>query len=347
MTNRTDIRLAIPSNGRLETDALTFLEACGLSIKRINPRQYTATIPALLGVTAVWQRQNDIVHGIQLGSLDFALVGLDTLEERCQGHPCPEIIILHDQLDISHCELHLAVPLAWTTVNTVLDLVGQARSIMMRENRPLRVATKYPNLTTQFLNQYNIPHELVRSDGTLEIAPAIGYADMIADLVSSGTTLRDNQLKPLGDGMLVHSQAVLVGNRDSLRQRPEVLATARELLEYIEAHLRAEGCYTVTANVRGESPQAIARQMLDHPHIRGLQGPTISPVVPHNGTAQSMVNWYAINIIIQKQNLSQAIRELRAIGGSGVIVTEVKYIFEEEPIRYKKMLEALGDRDER
>jgi ATP phosphoribosyltransferase len=346
--NRNDIRLAIPSNGRLETDSLTFLTACGLGVQRINPRQYTATIPALPGVTAVWQRQNDIVRGIQLGSLDFALVGLDALEEWCQGEtPCPEIVILHDQLDISHCELHLAVPLSWTTVNTVMDLAGQARTMMARENRPLRVATKYPNLTAQFLNQYNIPHELVRSDGTLEIAPAIGYADMIADLVSSGTTLRDNQLKPLADGMLVHSQAVLVGNRDSLRQRPEVLALARELLEYIEAHLRAEGCYTVTANVRGESPQAIAKLMLDHPHIRGLQGPTISPVVPHNGTTQSMVNWYAINIIIQKQNLGQAIRELRAIGGSGVIVTEVKYIFEEEPVRYKKMVETLGDRDER
>ncbi|MDA0245856.1 MAG: ATP phosphoribosyltransferase [Chloroflexi bacterium] len=341
---RTDIRFAIPSNGRLETDSLAFLQACGLAVQRLNPRQYTATIPALKGVTAVWQRQNDIVRGIQLGSIDFAIVGLDSLEERCQnGAQCPEIIVLHDQLDISHCELHLAVPMAWATVENVNDLAGQARIILAREGRPLRVATKYPNLTARFLSQYDIPHELVRADGTLEIAPAIGYADMIADLVSSGTTLRDNQLKPLGDGMLVHSQAVLVGNKASLRERPEVLAIARELLEYFEAHLRAEGCYTVTANVRGESPQAIAKLMLDHAHIRGLQGPTISPVVPHNGTTQSMVNWYAINIIVQRPHLAQAIRELRAIGGSGVIVTEVKYIFEEEPERYKQMLKSINN----
>lgn len=341
---RTDIRFAIPSNGRLETDALAFLKACGLDVQRANPRQYTAIMPALPGVTAVWQRQNDIVRGIRLGSLDFAIVGQDTLEERCEGETgCEEVIVLHDELDVSHCELHLAVPLAWDTVNSVADLAGQARNMLAREGRPLRVATKYPNVTRKFLEQYDIPHELVRSDGTLEIAPAIGYADMIADLVSTGTTLRDNQLKVLDDGLLVHSQAILVGNRTALRQRPDVLAVARELLEYFEAHLRAQGCYTVTANVRGDSPQAIARLMLDHPHIRGLQGPTISPVVPHNGTTQSMVNWYAINIIVQRTSLAQAIRELRAIGGSGVIVTEVKYIFEEEPARYRKMLETINN----
>ncbi|MCA9979292.1 MAG: hypothetical protein KDD89_00600, partial [Anaerolineales bacterium] len=97
-------------------------------------------------------------------------------------------------------------------------------------------------------------------------------------------------------------------------------------------------------NVRGASPQAISSRMVDQPHIRGLQGPTISPVVPHHEAPDSNgQNWYAINIIVQKPNLADAIRELRAIGGSGVIVTEVKYIFEEEPVRYKKMLEAMSN----
>lgn len=345
MTPTNDIRLAIPSNGRLEKDALTFLAACGLQVRRPNPRQYVATIPNLPGVVALWQRQNDIVRGISLGSLDLAIVGLDVLEERCLGSTkCDNVLIIHDALDVSHCELHLAVPQAWHEVDSVADLVRKANDIQRTETRPLRVATKFPYLTERFLSEKNIPHELVKADGTLEIAPAIGYADIITDLVSTGTTLKANQLKQLQDGRVIHSQAVLIANKTAVRERNEVRETARELLEYFEAHLRAQNCYAVTANMRGASPEAISKEMLNYPHIRGLQGPTIAPVVPHHEAPDSNgQNWYAINIIVQKSDLAQAIRELRAIGGSGVIVTEVKYIFEEEPVRYKKMLEAINN----
>lgn len=345
MTQTNDIRLAIPSNGRLEQDALTFLAACGLPLRRPNPRQYVATIPNLPDVTAVWQRQNDIVRGVSLGSLDLAIVGLDVLEERCLGSTnCNNLVIIHDALDMSHCELHLAVPQAWHEVETVADLARKAAEIERDEKRRLRVATKFPNLSERFLNEQGIPHELVKADGTLEIAPAIGYADIITDLVSTGTTLKANQLKQLRNGRVIHSQAVLIGNKEALQERDEVQETARQLLEYIEAHLRAQNCYAVTANVRGESPQAISSRMVDQPHIRGLQGPTISPVVPHHEAPDSNGhNWYAINIIVQKTHLAAAIRELRAIGGSGVIVTEVKYIFEEEPVRYKKMLAEISN----
>lgn len=342
--SHTGIRLAIPSNGRLETDALEFLKACDLRVHRPNPRQYTATIPALPGVTAIWQRQNDIVRGIRLGTVDLAIVGLDVLRERCLGEKgCENVLIIHENLDVSHCELYLAVPQTWVEVNNLADLRQKAQEIEQNEQRPLRVATKFPNLTSEFLTQHHIPHELVKADGTLEIAPAIGYADMIADLVSTGTTLRDNHLKQLPDGQIIHSQAVLIANREALQTRPELLHTTRELLEYFEAYLRAKGCYTVTANMRGESPEAIARLMLDQPHIRGLQGPTISAVVPHTAAPTNHTRWYAINIIVQRKNLAQAIRELRAIGGSGVIVTEVKYIFEEEPERYKALLTAISE----
>lgn len=345
MTDTNDIRLAIPSNGRLEQDALTFLAACGLPMRRPNPRQYVATIPNLPEVTAVWQRQNDIVRGVSLGSLDLAIVGLDVLEERCLGSTNGDnIVIIHDELDISHCELHLAVPQAWAEVETVADLVAKAGEIAQNEGRLLRVATKFPNLSERFLHEQNIPHELVKADGTLEIAPAIGYADIITDLVSTGTTLKANQLKQLRDGRVIHSQAVLIGNKVSLRENTAVLETAHQLLEYIEAYLRAQNCYAVTANMRGASPEAISREMLAYPHIRGLQGPTISAVVPHHEAPDSNgQNWYAINIIVQKPHLAQAIQELRAIGGSGVIVTEVKYIFEEEPVRYKKMLAKISN----
>ena len=206
----------------------------------------------------------------------------------------------------------------------------------------LRIATKFTHLARQFLDKHAVPnYELVSVEGTLEIAPVIGYADMIADLVSSGVMLRDNHLRPLSDGLILQSQAVLVGNRQALQARPEVLGVARQLIEYIEAHLRAQGSYLIIANVRGESPEAVARQMYDYPHIRGLQGPTIAPIVLHNGLAANGESWFAINIVVRKPELIQAIAELCAIGGSGVIVAPLTYIFEEEPDRSKALLEAL------
>ncbi|MEM9777228.1 MAG: ATP phosphoribosyltransferase [Chloroflexota bacterium] len=338
---RSDIRFAIPSNGRLEKDALTFLNACGLPVKRRNPRQYTATISGLPGVTALWQRQNDIVRGVRQGSLDFAIVGLDALSERCPASKpelCENILVIHDELGISQCELHLAVPGEWHDVTTLNDLKHKAAELS-----PLRIATKFPNLTEAFMIDHAIkPFETLKADGTLEIAPAIDYADIIVDLVSTGTTLKANALKQIDNGMILHSQGVLVASKQALKDRPEVLETARVLLEYIAAHLRAKNSYTVTANVRGESPEALSAMMLEKEHIRGLQGPTISKVVPHDPTKPDANDWYAINIIVQRRDLSAAIHELREIGGSGVIVTEVKYIFEEEPVRFQAILEAIS-----
>jgi ATP phosphoribosyltransferase len=112
------------------------------------------------------------------------------------------------------------------------------------------------------------------------------------------------------------------------------------MLEFTEAYLRAQGSYQVTANVRGDSPEAIAQRMFEQTSIGGLQGPTISPVIAR-ATLQHDGRWYAVNIIVQKKEVFQAVNELRKIGGSGVIVTPCAYIFEEEPARYRAMLAAI------
>ena len=99
---------------------------------------------------------------------------------------------------------------------------------------------------------YNLSH-LIHAEGTLEVAPEIGYADCIADLVSSGQTLHDNRLRVLKSGTILHSQAALIANYAALRRRPEVLGMARILLEFTEAHLRAQDHVMVVANMRGAS----------------------------------------------------------------------------------------------
>ncbi len=334
---RTDIRLGLPSKGILRDGALEFLASCGLKVFRPNPRQYAARIPNLPGVTVLFQRPGDIVVGVRQGTLDFGIAGYDILEETAYGSN--NVLLLHDALGFGPCTLNLAVP-EESAVQTMSDLGEWARDLA-KNGRFLRVATKFPNLTQDMLDQHNIqPYKLIGAEGTLEIAPAIGFADLIADLVSSGLTLRDNHLRQLEDGLILSSEAVLFANRRALKSRLEILDVARQMLELIEAYLRAQGSYTVTANMRGDSPEAIAHLMFTQTNISGLQGPTISTVFPHavSGDANG---WYAINIIVRKTELFKAVSELRSIGGSGVIVTPCAYIFEEEPARYRSMLDAL------
>ena len=184
-----------------------------------------------------------------------------------------------------------------------------------------------------------IPYTLISAEGTLETAPAIGYADMISDLVSSGQTMRDNRLKPLADGLIQPSQAALIANKDALKANPMALKVARQLLEFFEAHLRASESLAIFANIRGSSPEAIAERVFSQPAIAGLQGPTVSRVI----VREQDPNWFAVNIIVRRSEIFQAITELREIGASGVVVTPLTYIFDEEPPRYMAMLQALQE----
>jgi ATP phosphoribosyltransferase len=256
---------------------------------------------------------------------------MDVIEEKRGSNG--DILIMHESLGFGSCALTLAIPETWKSVQDIASLKEYSKSL----DRPLRVATKFPVLTERFLNKHHITHALIAAEGTLETAPTLGYADMISDLVSSGQTLQDNRLRPLPDGVIQPSQAALIANRKTLQTRPEVLETGRRLLEYIEAHLRAEGNLLVTANMRGDSPETLAQQMFTQTTVGGLQGPTISPVMVREAESK----WFSVTVVVRRDRLYQAITELRGIGGSGIIVSPVTYIFEEEPPRYKAMVEAL------
>ncbi len=331
MLSQQTLRLSLPSKGRLEIDASEFLAAAGLKIFKPNPRQYQAELPALPELGVIFQRPGDIVVSVRQGSIDFGITGLDMIEEKRGDND--EIMILHGSLGFGGCSLMLAVPESWKEVTDVASLQKYATSL----KTPLRVATKFPVLTERFLNQHGISHTLISAEGTLESAPTIGYADMISDLVSSGQTLADNRLRPLSDGLIQKSQAVLIANRKALQTRADVLEMARRLLEYIEAHLRAKDNLLVIANMRGDSPEVITQKIFNETKFGGLQGPTISPIGVRDGSP----NWYSVSIVVRRDLLPQAISQLRLIGGSGIIVSPLTYIFEEEPPRYKAMLKAL------
>ncbi len=327
-------RISLPSKGRLAEDCLNFMAEAGLSIYKPNPRQYEATIPALPELKVLFQRPADIASSVQDGSVEFGITGLDVVAESQNNSLTQDIFMLHDALGFGGCSLTLAIPEQWATVTDLDSLSAYCNAL----NRPVKVATKYENLTSSFLSRLALNYHLVSSEGTLEIAPAIGYADFICDIVSSGLTLRDNRLKPISGGEILQSQAVLIGNAASLVKNPQLVAIARTLIEFFEAHLIATQKLAIFANMRGDSAAAIAKKIFESTSIAGLQGPTISPVYVNNDSN----NWFAVNIIVARDNLFHAISELRKIGGSGVIVMPVTYVFDEVPPRYASLLENIN-----
>lgn len=331
--NSPEIRLALPSKGLLGDPALELFARAGLEVYKPNPRQYKASIPSLPGLTVLFQRPGDIVVSVRDGAVDFGVTGWDVVSERRGADG--QVLVIHPNLGFGRCTLNVIVPETWEAVNAVADLLP----LQERLGRPLRVATRFPNLTRRFFQQGGLEGiELIDAEGTLEIAPAIGYADLITDLVSTGTTLRDNRLKTLRDGLILESQACLIANRQSIKQNAEALAMARKLLEFLVAHLRATECVSVFVNMRGDSPESIAQKMFTKKLISGLQGPTLSPVITRQGE-----RWYAAHLVVRRDQLVPAIAELRQVGGSGVVVSPVMYIFEEEPAEYQEMLRQLED----
>lgn len=334
MTQPTSlVRLALPSKGRMEAETLDFLNDAGLRIRKSNPRQYSASIPLLPRLEVLFQRAPDIPKSVAAGDMDLGITGYDTLLESLDGD-LSSIVIIHESLGFGDCQLVIAVPEEWDDVATLADLQAKA------SREPLRVATKHVNSTRRFFAENGLESiRIVSADGALEAAPAIGYADFIADLMSTGGTLRENRLKPVvPSGMIVESEAILIGNRAALLHGDGALSVTRHLLEYVEAHLRGKGQHLVFANMRGESEQDIADRVFSQTDLGGLQGPTISPII----NAQGDTGWFAINIVVADRNLYAAVQQIRAIGGSGVIATPVTYIFEERPARYQRLLAELN-----
>lgn len=338
-SDRTKIRLGLPSKGRMAADSLDLLKDCQLSVRQVNPRQYVAEIPQMPNLEVWFQRPKDIVRKLVAGDLDLGIVGLDTVCEYGQGDE--DLIIVHDALEYGDCRLSLAIPRygIFENVNSMKEL---AEMPQWTPDRPLRVATGFTFMGPKFLKENGLKHvTFSTADGALEAAPAMGIADAIVDLVSSGTTLRENNLKEIEGGVIVESQAVLVAGRKSLMQRKGVLDITHEMLERLEAHLRAAGQFTVTANMRGSSPEEVAERILNQTSLSGLQGPTISPVFCKRD-GRVTADYFAIVLCVPKKALYNSVQQLRAIGGSGVLISPLTYIFDEETPRWRQLLSTLG-----
>jgi ATP phosphoribosyltransferase len=332
------LRIALPSKG-MEQQTLDFLATCGMKVNRPNPRQYRATIPALAGVEVLFQRATDVFAKVAEGSVDLGITGYDIVREHQREDD--GVVMLEKALGYAGCALVLAVPEGWIDVSSVTD-VAEIAAEFRRKGRDLRVASKYPNLSRQFLFDNGINYFTIEeSSGALEAAPALNAADVIVDLVSSGVTLRENRLKRVAGGTIVESQACLIGNRAALRDHAEKREIARQVLELIEAQMRSRDYFSLTGNIQGDSPEAVARLVTSsNAELAGLRGPTISKVYHKGGGDEG---WYAATVVVQSKLLLQAIDVLRKAGAGDVSVAPLRYVFQSKCWSFEALLRQLHD----
>lgn len=325
------IRIALPSKGLLAEGSKQLLADVGLPVYKPNPRQYIATIPLLPRIEVIFQRPGDIVISVRDGSVDFGITGGDVYLEKKDSNG--KILELHSQLGFAKCTLNVIIPDDWEEINSLADL----QQFQISLERSLKVATKFPKLAKDFFtSKTEIPIKVIQAEGALEIAPTVGYADLIVDLVSTGTTLRDNRLRKLPEGKILDAEACLIANYERLKKSPATLSMATQLLEMIGAHLRGKQNLAIFANIRASSIDEISKKIFQKSVISGLQGPTVSRILSRDDEV-----FYAIHVVVPKKSLHTAIQEIREIGGSGVVVSPVNYIFEEKPQELISMIEAL------
>ncbi|PBB29950.1 MULTISPECIES: ATP phosphoribosyltransferase [unclassified Mesorhizobium] len=208
------ITLAIPSKGRLKEQSLEVLAKAGLAVTLPeDDRKYRARIDGLDNVEVAFLSASEIAGEIGQGAVDLGITGEDLLRENLAGWEARAEIVA--RLGFGHADVVVAVPDIWLDVATMADLDDVAADFRQRHGRRLRIATKYWRLTQQFFSlKHGIQvYRIVESLGATEGAPAAGLADVIVDITTTGSTLRANHLKVLGDGIILKSQACLVASR--------------------------------------------------------------------------------------------------------------------------------------
>ena len=328
------LRLLLPSDGDLHQPTLDFMRGCGLTVRRPNARRYTASLPALRGVEVLFQRTADITAKVEEGSAELGITGMDRLLEYREDERRAAVMV--DNLGYGRCDLVLAVPDAWLDVTSLADLADLALEFR-QEGKQLRIATKYPRLLSSFLYDRGINYfTLAPASGTLEAAPVAGYADLIADLTATGATLRENRLKTLEEGTILSSQACLLANAELLAGLPGALELARSLTEMMEAHLRAEPYYRLSANVQGPSADAVSAMILARPALAGLRGPTVARV--YNIEEQ---DWFSVSLLVKKDLLLEAVDHLRSCGAEDVAASQLSYLFDSHSHSFEALFGTL------
>ncbi len=215
------ITIGLPSKGRLKDKAAAFFNDKGLVVLQSDKeRNYFATIKNKPNIKIIFLHAKEIIQRLGDGTLDIGISGLDLLNESEKN--LQEKIIIKQKLDFGGANLVIAVPDDWIDTQTIADLEEVAFDIRSKRNTRLKVATKYPNLTNNFLISKGVTqYKLIPSLGATETYPFIGSSEVITDITSTGKTLQDNNLRVLKDGLILKSTAcLLVSKKKAAKLQP-------------------------------------------------------------------------------------------------------------------------------
>tara|TARA_S200000501_G_scaffold197113_1_gene185509 strand:+ start:311 stop:1162 length:852 start_codon:yes stop_codon:yes gene_type:complete len=278
------IKIALQKSGRLYEDSLRLLKDCGISID--NGKDQLRAEAHNFPIEVFFLRNGDIPQYIRDGVVDLAIIGENILEEKGGS------IKIIEKLNFSNCRVSIAVPKE-TNFNGIQDLDGK------------RIATSYPNTVKKFLKKNNISADLHIINGSVEIAPNIGLADAICDIVSSGSTLFKNNLKEFA--IISSSQAVLAqGSKLNLKQRSLI----DKLRFRVQSVLRAKQSKYILLNSPNDKIKAISSI------LPVLKSPTVLPL--------AQTGWSSLHSVINADDFWEVIDELKEAGAEDILVCPIE-----------------------
>ena len=280
----TKIRIAVQKSGRLYEDSVRLLKECGIDLRNVKDRLRTESDNFPLEV--FFLRDDDIPQYVEDGVADIGIVGENVLAEKNKKATVME------QLGFGACRLSIAVPRN-EPYTGVTGLAGK------------RIATSYPFLVNRFLHEKGIQAEIHEISGSVEIAPGIGLADVVADLVSSGSTLFMNGLKEVET--ILYSQAVLIRNNGLAQPQLELLD---KLLFRIRAVKKAKRNKYVLLNAPNDRVEQIISL------LPGMKSPTVLPL------AES--GWSSVHSVLDEDTFWDKIEQLKAAGAQGILVIPIE-----------------------
>ena len=280
------LKIAIQKSGRLHDSSLKLLKDCGIVADNGNDQLKVSAQNFPLEI--LYLRNSDIPQYLEDGVADIAIVGENLLVEKQK-----EIEIV-EKLGFSKCRVSLAVPKE-VSVSDLSYFNGK------------KIATSYPNTLTQFLNKNNISADIHFISGSVEIAPNIGLADAVCDIVSSGSTLFKNGLKEVKT--ILTSEAVLAKSKKIKADKKVILD---QLSFRIRAVLKAQDTKYILMNVPNDKIESVSAI------LPVMKSPTVLPL--------AMEGWSSLHSVIQENQFWEVIDELKSAGAEGILIAPIEKI---------------------
>lgn len=281
---QTHLKIAIQKSGRLSESSLKLLKECGIDIDNgLNKLKAEASNFPL---EVFFLRDDDIPQYVEDKVADLGIVGENVLLEKGKS------LDIVDRLGFGKCRLSLAIPKE-QAYGSLKNLDGK------------RIATSYPSLLSGYMKAQNVSAEIHEISGSVEIAPGIGLADAVCDLVSSGSTLFTNGLKEVE--VILRSEAVLVANKTLTEQQENLLS---KLLFRIRAVRKAKNNKYILLNAPNDRLKAICEI------LPGMKSPTILPLAEEN--------WSSVHSVVEENKFWEIIEKLKAEGAQGILVVPIE-----------------------